>query len=104
MKLAIIALTRGGCRTARRYGDLLPEADIYLKREAAEMDPRQQTRRDEHHFECRLAELMAEIYSQYDGFVMIMACHTGAFSRQGAFHDAAGVGIRIGILQGKIPP
>lgn len=73
MKLAIIALTRGGCRTARRYGDLLPEADIYLKREAAEMDPRQQTRRDEHHFECRLAELMAEIYSQYDGFVMIMA-------------------------------
>ena len=43
MKLAIIALTRGGCRTARRYGDLLPEADIYLKREAAEMDPRQQT-------------------------------------------------------------
>ena len=56
MKLAIIALTRGGCRTARRYGDLLPEADIYLKREAAEMDPRQQTRRDEHHFECRLAE------------------------------------------------
>ena len=50
MKLAIIALTRGGCRTARRYGDLLPEADIYLKREAAEMDPRQQTRRDEHHF------------------------------------------------------
>ena len=53
MKLAIIALTRGGCRTARRYGDLLPEADIYLKREAAEMDPRQQTRRDEHHFEWR---------------------------------------------------
>lgn len=73
MKLAIIALTRGGCRTARRYGDLLPEADLYLKREVAELDPRQQTRADERHFECRLAELMAEIYSQYDGFVMIMA-------------------------------
>lgn len=73
MKLAIVALTRGGCRTARRYGDLLPQADIYLKREAAELDPGQQTRADERHFDCRLAELMAEIYSQYEGFVMIMA-------------------------------
>lgn len=73
MKIAVIALTRGGCRTARRLGDLLPQADIYLKRQAAELDTSQQTRSDEQYFECRLAELLERIYGQYEGFVMIMA-------------------------------
>lgn len=73
-RFAIIALTRGGCQTALRLGELLPGADLYLKDGAlppAEMP--EKTAGRVRLFAEKLAELIAEIYGQYQGFVMIMA-------------------------------
>ena len=69
-RIAIIALTRGGCQTALQLGKLLPEADVYLKEGAL---PQAETAKKAEKFAESLAQLIARIYSQYDGFVMIMA-------------------------------
>ncbi len=66
-KIAVIALTQGGCRTALRLSEL--PADVYLKAgalpEAAETDGKV--------FDCPLAELLAEIFPRYGAFIMVMA-------------------------------
>ncbi len=68
-KIAIVALTAGGCRTALRLGGLLPEADVYLKAGALnELDIAAGQV-----FSEPLARLIERIYGQYQGFVMIMA-------------------------------
>lgn len=76
-KIAIIALTRGGCQTALRLGGLLPEAEVYLKAgawpEAAVSENGATAKTSAKTFNESLAELISRIYGQYDGFVMIMA-------------------------------
>ncbi len=70
-KVAIIALTRGGCRTALRLGGLLPGADVYLK--AGALAAEEELAAGVKYFSQKLADLIAEIYGRYQGFVMIMA-------------------------------
>lgn len=70
-KIAIIALTRGGCRTALRLGGLLPGADVYLK--AGALAAEEESAAGVKYFSQKLADLIAEIYGRYQGFVMIMA-------------------------------
>lgn len=73
-KIAVIALTQGGCRTALRLSGL--PADVYLKAGAAASGHTA----DAHIFDCPLAELLAEIFPRYGAFVMVMA--TGIAVRQ----------------------
>ena len=66
-KIAVIALTQGGCRTALRLREL--PADVYLKARAeANGDTA-----DTHIFDCPLAELLAKIFPRYGAFIMVMA-------------------------------
>lgn len=67
MKIAVCALTKNGAVTAAEIAELL-KADIYLKQPAADGSPEAKL------FSSSLKELIDEIYRQYDGFVMIMAC------------------------------
>ncbi len=69
-KIAVIALTLNGCRTALRLGELL-DCDIYLKSGVLTENELKST--PVRLFEGKLAELIAEIFPQYDSFVMIMA-------------------------------
>ena len=74
MKIAIVALTKNGCQTALRLAENLPDNEeicLYLKAEHtagpgeinAAVKP----------FGQKLRELIAEIYADYQAFVMIMA-------------------------------
>ncbi len=66
-KIAVIALTRGGGRTALRLAEL--PADVYLKAGAAA----EAETAGAHVFDCPLADLLAEIFPRYGAFIMVMA-------------------------------
>lgn len=65
--IAVIALTRGGGQTALRLASL--PADVYVKAGALPKDELQNARE----FACPLAELLAELFSRYGAFIMVMA-------------------------------
>lgn len=65
MKAAVIALTNNGCSLALKVKAALG-CDAYLKQEVKDDT-------GAIHFQQPLKELVAEIYSQYDAFILIMA-------------------------------
>lgn len=65
MNTAVIALTKNGCSLALKAKKAL-NCDAYLKRQVTED-------KGVIHFHQPLKELVAEIYNQYDAFILIMA-------------------------------
>src|SRR5579875_1893527 len=68
MKLAAITLTRQGVDICKRVESALEQCDVFVSHKYDAVAPAHWRR-----FDGRLASLVAELFTQYDGFIFVMA-------------------------------